>query len=59
MFSVFAARNGSIRAVEKSGSSSMSDSSIDWKPRTEEPSNARPSSARSVVNDFAGMEKCC
>ncbi|SHU73009.1 Uncharacterised protein [Mycobacteroides abscessus subsp. abscessus] len=44
MFSVLAARKGSTRAVEMSGSRSMSDSWIDWKPRTEEPSNARPSS---------------
>ena len=39
-----AARNGSMRAVSGSGSSIMSDSWIDWKPRTDEPSNASPSS---------------
>ena len=33
-----------MRAVSGSGSSIMSDSWIDWKPRTDEPSNASPSS---------------
>ena len=58
MFRVLAARNGSIRAVAGSGSSIMSDSWIDWKPRTEEPSNARPSSNTLLSNALAGIEKC-
>ncbi len=48
-----------MRAVTGgSGSSSMSDSWIDWKPRTDEPSNARPSSNTLSSNAEAGMEKC-
>ena len=53
-----AARNGSMRAVSGSGSSIMSDSWIDWKPRTDEPSNARPSSNTLSSNADAGIEKC-
>ena len=37
----------------------MSDSSIDWKPRTDEPSNARPSSNTDSSKAEAGIEKCC
>jgi len=37
----------------------MSDSSIDWKPRTDDPSNARPSSKTLSSKADAGMEKCC
>ena len=33
-----------MRAVSGSGSSIMSDSWMDWKPRTDEPSKASPSS---------------
>ena len=54
-----AARNGSIRAVSGSGSSVMSDSWIDWKPRIDEPSNAKPSSNTLSSNADAGIEKCC
>src|ERR1700755_2467902 len=36
----------------------MSDSWIDWKPRTDEPSNARPSSNTLSSNAEAGIEKC-
>jgi hypothetical protein len=35
--------NGSICAVEGSGMSSMSDSSMVWKPLIDEPSKPRPS----------------
>ena len=42
--------NGSITAVSASGTSSMSDSSIVWKPRTEEPSNGRPTVKTSSSN---------
>ena len=31
---------------------------IDWKPRTDEPSNARPSSNTLSSNAVAGIEKC-
>ena len=53
-----AARNGSMCAVSGSGSSIMSDSWIDWKPRTDEPSNAKPSSKTLSSNAEAGIEKC-
>src|SRR5258708_160517 len=36
----------------------MSDSLIAWKPRIEEPSKPRPSSAKSAVNSPIGTEKC-
>lgn len=58
MFSVLAARNGSMRAVAGSGSNIMSDSWMDWNPRTDEPSNARPSSNTLSSNAEAGIEKC-
>ena len=47
-------RNGSIRAVAGSGSSAMSDSWIDWKPRTDEPSKAMPPSKKFWSNAAAG-----
>src|SRR6266545_1826169 len=59
MLRVFSALNGSSRAVARSGSSSMSDSWISWKPRTDEPSNARPSSIVSWPKDCTGTVKCC
>ena len=37
----------------------MSDSWICWKPRTDEPSNARPSSMVPSSNDWTGTVKCC
>ena len=42
-----------------SGKSAMSDSLIAWKPRTDEPSNAMPSSIRSCVKVDAGTVRCC
>ncbi len=57
--SVFSMRNGSTNAVATSGSSSMSDSWICWKPRIEEPSNARPSVNTPSSNDSTGTVKCC
>ena len=51
--------NGSIWAVEGSGMSSMSDSSMVWNPRIEEPSKPRPSSKMSSLSSDTGMEKCC
>ena len=47
-----------MRAVSGSGSSIMSDSWIDWNPRTDEPSNASPSSNTLSSNTDAGIEKC-
>ena len=39
--------------------SSMSDSSMVWNPRIEEPSKPRPSSKMSSLSSDTGMEKCC
>src|SRR5947207_7821659 len=51
--------NGSICAVAGSGKSSMSDSSMVWKPRIDEPSKPIPSAKSSSVMSATGMEKCC
>src|SRR5689334_24943542 len=53
------AQNGSINAVEGSGMASMSDASIDFHPRIDEPSKPKPSSKTSSVNSPIGQEKCC
>src|SRR5437773_11757188 len=37
----------------------MSDSSMVWKPRIDEPSNPRPSSKMSSLSSDIGIEKCC
>jgi hypothetical protein len=57
--SVGTAVNGSITAVAGSGSSSMSDSSIVWKPRIDEPSKPSPSSKMPSFSSDTGIEKCC
>jgi hypothetical protein len=59
MTSVECVVNGSMKAVLESGTRSMSDSWISWKPRIEEPSNPKPSSKLSSVSSDTGMEKCC
>src|SRR5699024_9998822 len=59
MFNVFSIRNGSKVAVAGCGNSVMSDSSMEVKPRTEEPSKAKPCSAASSSNSSAGMVKWC
>ena len=59
MTSVLALRNGSMKAVEGSGISFMSDSWIAWKPRMDDPSNIRPSSNTDWSNDSTGILKCC
>src|SRR3972149_2893085 len=51
--------NGSMTAVAGSGNSSMSDSSIHWKPRMDEPSKPIPSSKSSSLSSATGIEKCC
>src|SRR5580698_4222328 len=58
-FSVLCWRNGSTTAVDGSGSSSMSDSWICWKPRIEEPSNMRPSVKTFSPKLLTGRVKCC
>src|SRR3954462_702969 len=57
--SVGTAQNGSMKAVEGSGIASMSDASIDFQPRMEEPSKPKPSAKTSSVNSPMGQEKCC
>src|SRR5580765_8227886 len=57
--SVGTARNGSINAVEGSGIASMSEASIDFHPRIDEPSKPKPSSKTSSVSSPIGQEKCC
>jgi hypothetical protein len=37
----------------------MSDSSMVWKPRMEEPSNPRPSWKMPSLSSEIGIEKCC
>src|SRR3954467_7518034 len=59
MTSVGCWRNGSMYAVEGSGSSSMSDSWICWKPRIDEPSNISPSLNTLSPKLDAGKVKCC
>src|ERR687898_1906391 len=59
MFSVPCAVNGSRYAVSGSGTRSMSDSWISWKPRIDEPSKPSPSSKLSSESSPTGTEKCC
>src|SRR5436305_7718037 len=53
------AQNGSMNAVEGSGIASMSEASIDFQPRMDEPSKPKPSSKTSSVNSPIGQLKCC
>src|SRR2546421_1187030 len=53
------AQNGSIKAVAGSGMASMSEASIDFQPRIEEPSKPKPSAKTSSVNSPMGQLKCC
>ena len=57
--SVLRTRKGSSRALVGSGSSSMSDSWICWKPRIEEPSKPSPSVNTLRSKDPTGTVKCC
>src|SRR5258706_7322701 len=57
--SVGIAQNGSIKAVAGSGMASMSDASIDFQPRMDEPSKPNPSLNTSSVNSPMGQLKCC
>src|SRR5437899_5280816 len=53
------AQNGSMNALEGSGMASMSEASIDFQPRMEEPSKPNPSSKTSSVSSPMGQLKCC
>src|SRR6266498_4039013 len=56
---VDSAMNGSMKAVAGSGMANMSEASIDFQPRMEEPSKPRPSLKESSVNSLKGRVKCC
>src|SRR5258705_4042620 len=53
------AQKGSMNAVAGSGIASMSDASIDFQPRIDDPSKPNPSSNTSSVNSPIGQLKCC
>src|SRR2546425_12978821 len=53
------AQNGSMKALAGSGMASMSEASIDFQPRIEEPSKPMPSVKTSSVNSAIGQLKCC
>src|SRR6185312_10202325 len=57
--SVGTVRTGSMKAVDTSGSSSMSLSLMAWKPRMEDPSKPSPSRIIGSSRVAAGIEKCC
>src|SRR5438477_2637624 len=57
--SVGTAQNGSMNAVAGSGIASMSDASMLFQPRIDEPSNPKPSSKTSSVSSAIGTLKCC
>src|SRR5438034_10394823 len=56
---VDSAMNGSMKAVAGSGMANMSEASIDFQPRMEEPSKPRPSLKESSFNSSKGRVKCC
>src|SRR5262245_15829521 len=53
------AQNGSMKAVAGSGIASMSEASMDFQPRMEEPSKPRPSLKDSSESSLMGQLKCC
>src|ERR1700722_4927890 len=53
------AQKGSMKAVAGSGMASMSEASMDFQPRMEEPSKPKPSEKTSSVNSENGTLKCC
>src|ERR1044072_8629582 len=53
------AQNGSIKAVSGSGMASMSEASIDFQPRMEEPSKPKPSLKTCSFSSEMGQLKCC
>src|SRR5882757_9463992 len=53
------AMKGSMNAVLGSGIASMSEASILFQPRMEEPSKPKPSSKTSSVSSPMGTLKCC
>src|SRR5881394_1641628 len=57
--SVGTAQKGSMKAVSGSGMASMSEASMLFQPRIEEPSKPRPSLKMSSVSSRMGQLKCC
>src|SRR6266571_228847 len=53
------AQNGSMKALAGSGMASMSEASIDFQPRIDEPSKPMPSVKTSSVSSAIGQLKCC
>src|ERR1051325_3456674 len=53
------AQKGSMKAVAGSGMASMSEASIDFQPRMEEPSKPSPSLKDSSFSSSIGQLKCC
>src|SRR6266436_5910725 len=53
------AQNGSMKALAGSGMASMSEASIDFQPRIEEPSKPMPSVKTSSVSSAIGQLNCC
>src|SRR5712671_3859439 len=53
------AQKGSMKALAGSGMASMSEASIDFQPRMEEPSKPKPSAKTSSVSSPMGQLKCC
>src|ERR1041385_1350668 len=56
---VGSAMNGSMKAVAGSGMASMSEASMDFQPRIEEPSKPSPSLKESSLISPKGRVKCC
>src|SRR6185369_1952513 len=57
--SVGCAMNGSMTAVDGSGTTSMSEALIGCQPRIDEPSNPSPESKTSSSSSLIGVVKCC
>src|SRR6185436_13318754 len=53
------AQKGSMKAVSGSGMASMSEASMDFQPRMEEPSKPKPSAKTASFNSLMGQLKCC
>src|SRR6266446_5721823 len=53
------AQNGSMKALAGSGMASMSEASMDFQPRIDEPSKPRPSEKDSSLSSSIGQLKCC
>src|SRR2546421_3529264 len=53
------AQNGSMNALAGSGMASMSEASMDFQPRMDEPSKPSPSEKDSSLSSEIGQLKCC